>query len=53
MNERQAFVDDSLEKDQVLVLAGYLATEEKWAAFTKDWRAEAAKGTAVIDAANF
>lgn len=34
----EAYVDDSLEKNEVLVLAGYLATDEKWAAFAKEWQ---------------
>ena len=32
----QAFIDDSYD-DDVFVLAGYIASEEAWANFAKDW----------------
>jgi hypothetical protein len=35
----QAFIDDSVERDRVLVLAGYIATEDQWTAFERDWQA--------------
>lgn len=34
----QAFIDDSAEAGQVLVLAGYLASVEEWAEFSKTWQ---------------
>jgi hypothetical protein len=33
----QAFIDDSLASDEVLVLAGYIADFERWAQFSIDW----------------
>jgi hypothetical protein len=33
----QAFVDDSYKANGVYVLAGNIATPEKWASFSKDW----------------
>jgi hypothetical protein len=34
----QAFIDDSEEARRVLVLAGYLASVEQWAEFSKTWQ---------------
>ena len=34
----QAFIDDSTESGQVLILAGYIAPSEQWALFSKEWR---------------
>jgi hypothetical protein len=33
----QAFIDDSLGEDGTFVLAGYVASAETWAKFSKDW----------------
>ena len=33
----QAFIDDSYTKDGEFVLAGYIASAESWAKFSKDW----------------
>lgn len=35
----QSFIDDSYKLDGYFVLAGYVATAERWAAFAKDWEA--------------
>lgn len=35
----QAFIDDSYKLDGYFVLAGYVATAERWAAFAKEWEA--------------
>ena len=34
----QAYIDDSQEEGQVLVLAGYIASVPQWLAFSKDWQ---------------
>ena len=34
----QAFIDDSLEKDEVLILAGYIASADAWAKFSQEWQ---------------
>jgi hypothetical protein len=34
----QAFIDDSRSDDEVLVLAGYLASYERWEKFSHDWQ---------------
>jgi hypothetical protein len=31
----QAFIDDSKQDGEVLLLAGYIASEERWAAFSE------------------
>lgn len=33
----QAYVDDSLERGRVLVLAGYISTAENWSRFSGEW----------------
>ena len=33
----QAFVDESEDQDGIIVLAGYVATAEAWAVFSKEW----------------
>jgi len=33
----QAYIDDSYNKNGVFVLAGYIASAESWAAFSKEW----------------
>jgi len=33
----QAFIDDSYKADGIFVLAGYIATAESWANFSKEW----------------
>ena len=35
----QAYIDESVQKDGVYVLAGYVATIEKWANFSAEWEA--------------
>jgi len=34
-----AYIDDSLQKDKVLILGGFVAPPEKWALFSIDWKA--------------
>ena len=34
----QAYIDDSMAADAVLVLAGYVATAEQWARFSDEWQ---------------
>lgn len=34
----QAYIDDSMEAGEVLVFAGYIASYEKWLAFTNEWQ---------------
>lgn len=34
----QAYIDDSLSKGEVLVLAGYVASVEDWEAFSAEWQ---------------
>lgn len=34
----QAYIDDSQTDDEVLVMAGYVASFERWEAFSKDWQ---------------
>lgn len=34
----QAFIDDSMASGEVLVLAGYISTAEKWSTFSDEWR---------------
>lgn len=33
----QAYIDESYEENGIFVMAGYIASVESWAAFTKDW----------------
>lgn len=33
----QAYIDDSRDTDGTFVLAGYIASAEQWAAFSRDW----------------
>jgi hypothetical protein len=41
----QAYIDDSLDDTGVYVLAGYVASAESWAAFSKEWEAMLPWGT--------
>lgn len=34
----QAFIDDSRTDGRVLILAGYIASSEKWASFAREWQ---------------
>jgi hypothetical protein len=41
----QAFMDDSSDENGVYVLAGHIATEGLWAAFSKEWEGMLRLGT--------
>lgn len=45
----QAFMDESVTDGATFVLAGYIATAEKWARFTKDWEELLPYGTLASD----
>jgi len=40
----QAFIDDSYDSDGTFVLAGFIAPESHWAAFSKQWEKMLAHG---------
>lgn len=41
----QAFIDESVDDSGVLVLAGYIASAEEWAAFSREWEKMLPAGT--------
>lgn len=45
----QAYIDDSWDEDGCYVLAGYVASAEEWAAFSREWEAMLPRATLQAD----